>query len=199
MKLRIHRIAERTRVDGPGLRTSVFVQGCPIRCPGCAVPWTWDDSAGAEVDAELVAERFLADKEIEGVTFLGGEPFAQAEALALIGGIAHEAGLSVMTFTGYEHESLVAAGRGDYNRLLEVTDLLIDGPFMKELSDGSRPWVGSSNQRYHFLTQRYASLEPELKSIPNRMEVRLGPDGSVSVNGLVVTEDYLEYMSTLVN
>lgn len=97
--------------------------------------------------------------------------------------------MSVVTFTGYLFEEIKAANRQDYDELLAVTDLLIDGPFQKDYVDFSRPWVGSSNQRFHFLTDRYAHLADEISSIPNRIEVRMKPDGRILINGLAVTED----------
>lgn len=189
MPLRIHRFMPTTRVEGPGLRACLQVQGCPIRCPGCAVPFTWLDNGGTVVDTEELAERILHGPEVEGITFLGGEPFAQAAELAKLGGRLKQAGLSVMTFTGYVLEELLEAGNPDHLALIGVTDLLIDGPFRQELLDTSRPWVGSSNQRYHFLTDRYTHLKERLGEIPNRLEVRFSPDGRVTANGLAGIED----------
>ena len=135
-----------------------------------------------------LAEQIVRDPEIEGVTFLGGEPFAQARALAELGRIVKQKGLSVVTFTGYTLDYLLQSGNQDYLDLLSVTDLLIDGPFQIERLDTSRPWVGSSNQRYHFLTDRYLYLKERLTEIPNRLEVRIMPDGRVLVNGLAETK-----------
>jgi len=189
MKLRIHQIIPRTRVEGPGLRACIQVQGCPIRCPGCAVPFTWPENGGYEEDVDRLAERILREPGLEGVTFMGGEPFAQAGALAELGRLVKREGLSVVTFTGYLLEDLLASGDKDKLALIEVTDLLIDGPFQLEKLDTSRPWVGSSNQRYHFLTDRYVHLKDRLTEIPNRLEVRLKPDGRVLVNGLATVDD----------
>jgi anaerobic ribonucleoside-triphosphate reductase activating protein len=163
------------------------VQGCPIRCDGCAVPWTWDAHSGETVEVEELSARILSSAGIEGVTFLGGEPFAQAEALAELGGVLRAEGLSVVTFTGYVLESILRSKLPGGRALLSVTDLLIDGPFRKNLVDLSRPWVGSSNQRFHFITSRYRYLEEGLGSTENRLEIRITPDGQVLVNGLAST------------
>ncbi|RXZ84841.1 radical SAM protein [Paenibacillaceae bacterium] len=184
MALRVHRFLPSTKVEGPGTRACLQVQGCPIHCPGCAVPFTWPTNGGYTMEVSELAEQVLQGPEVEGITFLGGEPFAQAKELAELGGILKRAGLSVMTFTGYWLEDLQEAGNQHYLDLIAVTDLLIDGPFQKENLDTSRPWVGSSNQRYHFLTDCYTHLQDELTSIPNRLEVRLNPDGRVMINGL---------------
>lgn len=188
-RLRIHRFVPFTRAEGPGERACLWVQGCPIRCAGCAVPWTWDADAGEWMDAGALAERILGGPSVEGVTFLGGEPFEQAAALAELGGILRGGGLSVLTFSGYTIEKIRRAGRADWDALLGVTDLLIDGPFVRGRLDLSRPWVGSSNQRYHFLTDRYRHLEPELASIPQRLEVRVHPDGRLEINGMITDAD----------
>lgn len=153
------------------------------------MPQTWESHGGKIVDTDWLIEKIMATPSIEGVTFLGGEPFAQAYALAHIGEYLQMHGKSVVTFTGYKLEALQAAQREDYSSLLAVTDLLIDGPFIQRQVDYTRPWVGSRNQRYHFLTERYAYLRTQLDTIPNRIEVRLSHDGSVLINGLAAPED----------
>jgi anaerobic ribonucleoside-triphosphate reductase activating protein len=85
MKLRLFHYLPRTMVEGPGVRAVVQVQGCPIRCPGCALPQTWPEEGGESIDSAELAKRILATPDLEGVTFLGGEPFAQAGALADLG------------------------------------------------------------------------------------------------------------------
>ncbi|TCS96609.1 4Fe-4S single cluster domain-containing protein [Hazenella coriacea] len=184
MKLRIHRFLPTTTVEGPGVRACIWVQGCPIHCKGCAVPWTWSPNHGQEVEVEQLARQILEEPEIEGVTFVGGEPFEQAEALSSLGKILKSKGLSVVTFSGYEYKHLQSSQRQDWQDLLTVTDLLIDGPFKQELLDLARPWVGSSNQQYRFLTDRYKYLENQLQQIPNKIEVRLNPDGQIEINGM---------------
>lgn len=141
------------------------------------------------MQTDALVTRILAEPGLEGVTFLGGEPFAQAEALAHIGRQVKAHGLSVVTFSGYWLEELKAANLKDYEELLAVTDLLIDGPFQKDNVDFSRPWVGSRNQRYHFLTARYQHLAEELSVIANRLEIRIQPDGRILINGLAAPDD----------
>ncbi|ASS87228.1 MULTISPECIES: 4Fe-4S single cluster domain-containing protein [Geobacillus] len=191
MKLTIHRFLPLTTVEGPGKRACLWVQGCSIRCKGCAVPWTWDKNKGEEKTVQelfIEIEKSKRENGIEGVTFLGGEPFDQALPLAKLASMVKEIGLTVMTFTGYLYEDIVSSNNKEQIELLKVTDLLIDGPFVKEKIDLSRPWIGSSNQRYHFLTSRYEHLRDQLSTIPNRIEVRLSPDGSISVNGMAMLD-----------
>lgn len=184
MKLRVHRFTPVTKSEGPGVRACIQVQGCPIRCVGCGVPQTWSPRGGALVETDALIDAILSGPVVEGVSFLGGEPFAQAEAVATVAEAVRKGGLSVVTFTGYLREDLLKAQRSDFDRLLGATDILIDGPFDQNLLDLSRPWVGSSNQRYHFLTDRYAHLADEIGRIPNRLELRIGPDGNIIAGGL---------------
>ena len=78
--------------DGPGLRCVVFVQGCPHHCPGCQNPQTWPFEGGQEATPSEIRDRIEATVLDTGVTFSGGEPFAQADALAE--GILDQAELS---------------------------------------------------------------------------------------------------------
>ncbi len=190
MELRLFQYIPVTRSEGPGVRACIQVQGCPIRCPDCAVPQTWPVDGGVLVDTVALAKQILEGRpRVEGVTFLGGEPFAQATALAEIGRMIKPHGLSVVTFTGHRRDDIEKANRKDFNALLEVTDLLIDGPFKREQIDFSRPWVGSTNQRFHFLTDRYLDLVPRLDKLPNKIEIRLKPDGRILINGLAPIGD----------
>ena len=189
MKLNLFQFTPTTEVEGPGVRACIQVQGCPIRCPDCGVPQTWQKRGGTIVDSNYLVKQILEGPLVEGVTFLGGEPFAQATVLADIARKLKNNGLSVVTFTGYTLEFLQNAKRQGYEELLKQTDLLIDGPFQKDKIDMSRPWVGSSNQRYHFLTSRYQHLASNLESIPNRIEIRLKSDGRMFVNGLGDIDD----------
>ena len=188
MELRIHRFIPFTRVEGPGNRACIQVQGCSIRCQGCAVPFTWDARGGSVVDIDELKTAILKDSRLEGVTFLGGEPFDQAAALAKLAGPLKQHGLSIMTFSGYTYEHLLSDHRKDWQALLKVTDLLVDGPFELEKIDLSLPWKGSANQKYRFLSDRYAHWQPLLESIANKLEIRIMPDGRLFVNGLAMTE-----------
>jgi anaerobic ribonucleoside-triphosphate reductase activating protein len=191
MDVNIHRFLPYTTVEGPGKRACLWVQGCPIRCEGCGVPWTWSQKGGTKISVENLFQKILDSKlkyDIEGVTFLGGEPFEQAEALYELAKRVRKIGLSVMTFSGYYLETIEQSTRKGWHLLLSVTDLLVDGPFVQSKLDVSRPWIGSSNQRYHFLTSRYSHLKNKLSTIPNRIEIRLEPNGNISINGLAKQE-----------
>jgi len=182
--LNLAHFVARTASEGPGWRAALWVQGCPIHCPGCINPHTWafEDREWVAVDA--LAERILATPDIEGVTFVGGEPFSQAAALAALGERVQAAGLSVMTFTGYTYEQLKAANNPDWEALLAVTDLLADGPFIQARYTDRLPWIGSDNQRLILLTPRYAPVVHTFSAKrANSIEIRLSPDGQLFLNG----------------
>lgn len=128
-------------------------------------------------DMEASAE----ENAIEGITLLGGEPFAHAAASALLARRAHARGLSVMVFSGYEHEELRDRGDDDVDELLSHTDILVDGPYRKELPDHSRRWIGSTNQRIHFLSDRYRETDKCWRQ-SDTLELRL-EGGELAVNG----------------
>lgn len=188
--IRVLRFLPATVAEGPGRRAALWVQGCSIRCPGCFNPHSWLAGGGEPVGwAELAGavRDAAATHGIEGLTLLGGEPFDQAGPLANLAEAVRAEGLSVMTFTGHVLEALRSAGRDDWDRLLAHTDLLVDGPYIAERPERRRPWVGSDNQRFWFLTDRYAHLAAELEALPNRLEVRISRSGEVAVNGFATT------------
>jgi anaerobic ribonucleoside-triphosphate reductase activating protein len=175
-----------TRVEGPGARFALWVQGCSIRCPGCCNPHLFDAAAGSVVGVEsLLAEIAETRPSIEGVTFLGGEPFDQARALACLGTGARALGLSVMVFTGYTMEELRTRADAAADALLGITDVLVDGRYEARHPERRRRWVGSENQRFHYLTGRYSpEIERPAPSQPLRaVEVRIEADGGVVSNG----------------
>lgn len=184
----IARIIGGTTAEGPGRRTALWVQGCTLRCSGCFNPHYWSSRGGQQwssvaLGAHLVQQ--ARENEAEGITLLGGEPFEQAAPLALAAEEVRSAGLSVMTFTGYLHDDLQtwSAEREDIGALLAVTDLLVDGPFRVSSIDHDRPWVGSTNQTFNPLTDRYRALVEEVDRNLDRLEIKVDSDGTVSVNG----------------
>lgn len=147
--LRLAGIVRESIVDGPGIRFTVFCQGCPHGCPQCHNPETHDFSGGTECSIERLMEEVDKDPLLAGVTFSGGEPFCQAEGFERMGRLVKERGLSLTVFSGYTYERLLEMSESDEHikGLLELTDLLIDGPFVNELKDLTLQFRGSSNQR----------------------------------------------------
>lgn len=180
MKLRVFKILKHTNVEGPGTRYCIWVQGCSRHCKGCQAPHTWAHNGGKLYNISNIIKDIHNQNEIEGVTFLGGEPFEQAEALGEIAENMRQTGLSVLCFTGNLIEDLYKENKN--KKLLDNTDLLIDGDFQIDKLDYSRPWCGSSNQRYHFLTDRYN--ETIFEKFKNKVEINIYPNGTVFMNGI---------------
>jgi anaerobic ribonucleoside-triphosphate reductase activating protein len=185
LKISAHRLLTRTQAEGPGVRAALFVQGCAIRCPGCFNVETWDFNRGTWMTVGEIFETIAKVDGLEGVTFVGGEPMHQATALAVLGRLCRQRGLSIVTFSGFDYDQLNGANRQDWNELLSVTDLLLAGPYLRDQQDFSRPWVGSRNQQFVFLTDRYRHLENQLAQIQNRLEIRVTENGDAILNGLV--------------
>jgi anaerobic ribonucleoside-triphosphate reductase activating protein len=120
---------------------------------------------------------------LEGLTLLGGEPMLQAQGLAELARGAQAAGLSVMVFTGYTLQELATCKPLGYQSLLDVTDVLVDGPYERSQPDESRRWIGSRNQRVHYLSARYDNAIEQLPSGGREIEIRIGLDGALRVNG----------------
>ena len=146
MKFKIHNILKHTKVEGPKTRYCIWFQGCSKHCKGCRATDTWDINKGKTADTDKIIEDILNTKGIEGVTFLGEEPFEQFEALFKIASNVHKNNLGVLCFTGKNFKEI----KSNYSKILPYIDLLIDGEFQEENLDFSRPWVMSSNQNYHF-------------------------------------------------
>lgn len=155
--LRVARLADECRVLGPGKRFVVWVQGCPFSCRGCVAAETLDPEAGNAMDLGSLADRIAGTPGLDGVTLSGGEPFAQASGLArLLEKLEKsEAGLSVMSYTGYRLEWLTMHGSESQRALLSRVDILVDGLYRAGLH-ANLLWRGSTNQRIHFLSDRHA-------------------------------------------
>ena len=136
-------------VDGPGMRFTVFVQGCRHHCPGCHNPQTHPFDGGREVSVEELHAMFSSDPLITGLTLSGGDPMEQAEECAQLAARAKSGGHNVWTYTGYTYEQVLEMAERDaaVRRLLTVTNYLVDGRFEEELRDLSLKYRGSSNQR----------------------------------------------------
>ena len=143
--LRVAGIIEESIVDGPGLRFVLFLQGCRMHCKGCQNPQTWDFEGGTLVSAQEILERMQGDPLVHGITFSGGEPFEQAEALAPLAAELKRRGYHLMAFSGYTFEQLLQ--KDGCRELLSLLDLLVDGPFVEEQKSLELRFRGSRNQR----------------------------------------------------
>ena len=133
-------------VDGPGIRTTFFCQGCPHHCEGCHNPETWDFGCGTTVPVEDLVDVVKSNPLCRGVTFSGGEPFAQAAGFAKLARLLKKEGYEVASYSGYTFEALLE-GSEDQKKLLASIDILIDGPFVLAERSLELVFRGSRNQR----------------------------------------------------
>lgn len=144
--LRILSVLEDTTVDGPGFRTSIYCAGCTHHCPGCHNPQSWSPDGGHEMSVDELMQIIEADPFAPGVTFTGGDPMQQAEAFtALAQAIRQRTRKNIWCYTGYRYEALLdmPAQRG----LLQLVDVLVDGPYVAAQRDTDLLFRGSANQR----------------------------------------------------
>ena len=123
-------IMEDSIVDGPGLRTAIFAQGCPRRCEGCHNPESWAFGTGTDMTVQDLFWRVKKNPLVRGVTFSGGEPFSQAEPFTELAKLLKANGYEVASYTGYTFEELLENGTPAQKQLLAALDILVDGEFV---------------------------------------------------------------------
>lgn len=147
MRISLSGITGDSIVDGPGLRLTIFTQGCLHHCPGCHNPQTHDPEGGSWADTEDILAAAAENPLLDGITLSGGDPFLQpVPCLALAEG-AHKIGLNVWTYTGYTWEALWEENAPEKIALLKETDVLVDGPFLLAERSLELRFCGSRNQR----------------------------------------------------
>lgn len=168
-----------TDAAGPLRRYGVWTQGCPMRCPGCCNPEYLPFEGGRPTAVDALAERILL-RDDDGISMLGGEPFAQAEGVLALARRVRAEGRSVVIFTGFTLEEL-RGGTPAQVALLGATDLLIDGRYDRNRPDRRRRWIGSTNQRIHALTDRFDPSDPQF-STSDTVELRF-MNGTLTASG----------------
>ena len=136
-------------VDGPGLRTVIWTQGCAHHCKGCQNPQTWDFEGGGLVPISMVLEAIDELEYQSGITFSGGDPMFQPEACNEIAEYCKKKGYNIWTYTGFTFEKILEMSKEKpiYREFLSNIDVLVDGPFIQEQRDLSLLFRGSRNQR----------------------------------------------------
>lgn len=176
--LNIHSIIPSSTVNGPGDRMVVFFQGCKKGCPGCFNPAT---HSMAEENLLSCGDIFADNNptSLEGITVSGGEPFLQADGLAALLKMSKEFyNLSTLVYTGYDYEELKE--KEEMKTILSLIDVLIDGGYEASKKETTTLARGSTNQRLHFLTNRY-ELDDFIMS--GKMEITIGADGRITGTG----------------
>ena len=143
--IRYANIVNESLVDGLGLRTVAFLQGCVRHCEGCHNPGLLPMTGGIEIDEQEFADLLLSKVTAlhKGITFSGGDPLAQPDALLkTVFLIKHKRPqLNIWVYTGFTFEEVKRLP------VIQLVDVLVDGPFVMEKRDLSLPFRGSSNQR----------------------------------------------------
>ena len=149
MKIRLFGTANDSIVDGPGIRYTVFVQGCTHKCKGCHNPESHDIDGGYETDTEKIFEEISKNPLLDGVTFSGGEPFLQAKALSELAEKIKDRGLNLYIYSGFTFEQLVSGANEEnsWMELLSRADFLVDGKFEEDKKHYTLLFKGSDNQR----------------------------------------------------
>ena len=161
-------IAGDSIVDGPGIRTTYFAQGCPHHCEGCQNPETWDFGVGTPMETETLAGIARSNPLCRGVTFSGGEPFSQAEGFCELAGLLRAEGYEIAAYTGYTFEHLRDHGTKAQQELLSLLDVLVDGPFILSQRSLDLVFRGSANQRVIDVPKSLAA--GEIVSAPPRWQ-----------------------------
>ena len=177
-KILISHTEKNTDLLGPYRRFVIWVHGCCFDCEGCLAEST-KNGAYTETDIKELAKEILSS-ETEGITISGGEPFLQAKALfELVSLLKSIKDIGVIIYSGFTLEELQ---ENEENRdLLTVTDILIDGRYMKELDDG-KAYIGSSNQHLYYLSDRYKDIGQEYYSADKRRaEIKFTLDKAVLI------------------
>ncbi|WFA09388.1 anaerobic ribonucleoside-triphosphate reductase activating protein [Tissierella sp. Yu-01] len=143
--IRVAGLVEESIVDGPGIRLVIFTQGCRHNCPGCHNPQTHDFRGGYEINIDDILKLLRDNPLLDGITLSGGDPFEQAENCSYLAKKVRELGFNVVAYTGYTFENLLIKKK--FSKLLENTDILIDGKFDISEKDLTIPFRGSKNQR----------------------------------------------------
>ena len=181
--LRVHKLIEGTKAEGPGFRLAVWVQGCSIHCDGCFEKDTWDPHGGYDVSIQHLIN-VMRNENLEGITVLGGEPFDQPKVLSEFLKEVRAMDKNSIVFSGYSYDHLMAKDSEDVLYALSFVDLLVDGEYRNDLPESERPMIGSSNQRFIALSDAGKELIQQMGLYRNKVEVRISKTGTIMINGM---------------
>ena len=185
--LNVAEVRLRSRVNGPGVRAVVWVQGCTRGCPGCFTPHTHPHEPRRLLDPVALGARLAAEPGLDGVTLSGGEPFEQAAACAALAAGVRGAGRTVVAFSGFDYVSLRRSPEPAVARLLAEVDLLVAGPYAADLRTDAADLRASANQTLEHLTGR---LRGAVAQAGERAVVEVQTDGrALSCSGFPARKD----------
>lgn len=154
-KIHVMDIVPGTSVDGPGLRTSIYLSGCRHHCPGCHNPHTWDFAQGTPMTVDEIMR--IVEENGFNVTLTGGDPLYSLPAIIPLIQAINAAGYSIWLYTGFTYEQLLSLP--DIEAILPLLEAIVDGPFEQDKRDLSLSFRGSSNQRIIDVRNTLASGE----------------------------------------
>ena len=176
--MNIAHIEETSLIYGPGIRFVIWTQGCSIRCKDCWNKEMWSFKTKNEILTDKLFENLTNEKiDIEGVTILGGEPFDQYEELLTLIKKIRETNLSIILYTGYSLNELENENKTE---ILNFIDIIITDRYDKNYRTENGGLVGSSNQKIHFLTNRYSNVD---LSKTNESEISIDENGKIFIYG----------------
>lgn len=186
--MRIARILYPVEVLGPGKRIGIWVCGCRRRCRDCANPELWDADERREVDMETIfrmLSSILAEREVDGITISGGEPFLQTEELDMLVSFLQNYTDDILIFTGYRRAVLEKRKRlgAQTQHILGTVAVLVDGPYIREKND-AHPLRGSQNQNIYYRDEQIRHrYEEYIREQMGMMPVQnfLTSDGMIAV------------------
>lgn len=175
MSIRLASLIHDSIVDGEGLRTVIFTQGCPHNCPGCHNQASIPFDGGQVLSIDTVLEDVLK-RDLKKVTFSGGEPFVQAESCYKIAKVLKENGFSLWSYTGFTMDALLRHRDPYVKKFLSTLDILIDGRFILSQRSIATLFRGSKNQRIidvqkslennkPIVSDKYKDSEPQTNNI----------------------------------
>jgi anaerobic ribonucleoside-triphosphate reductase activating protein len=162
--IRVSSVIPESIVDGPGIRTVIFTQGCPHRCEGCHNPQSHDFDGGCDFTVEELFESVRRNPMLTGVTFSGGEPFCQAAPLARLALAVKGIGLEVAVYTGYLLEDIISENDPERMELLRLADIVVDGRFVMAQRSLELKFRGSKNQRIINVSKSLEMKKPVLEA-----------------------------------
>lgn len=167
---------------GPGNRLAIWTVGCSKHCTGCSNPELWDFDDRKDMDVEQISERvhkMISGKEVDGITFTGGDPFEQPSDLLRLISLLRDISEDIIVYTGYTYRELTEILTAEQLDLIKQNvSLLIDGRYIDELNDGKCVLRGSTNQQLYFFNQekkeiytRYLSERRKIQNVYRNGEI----------------------------
>lgn len=169
-------------VNGPGNRAVLWVQGCPIHCEGCFNKSMWAFTPNRITTVKKMAQRIKGIKNIQGVTFTGGEPFQQAKSLIKLISSLKETELDIVTFTGYTVDDITHTPDPSWNELLYESDLVISGPYQSW--NPSKQLLLSSKNQCLIFNKPQLMEHPYFQKVNYREEYIIHKNGEIILTGI---------------